>query len=86
MLGLAAAAMTLDQYGHLFGDRLDEVAERMATARDDAGARLVPEAEAETWRMPVGAGLTRSGPGMGESAPGRIRTCAPASGGRCSIP
>ena len=30
MLGHASAAMTLDQYGHLFGDRLDEVANRMA--------------------------------------------------------
>jgi integrase len=32
MLGHASAAMTLDQYGHLFGDRLDEVADVMAAA------------------------------------------------------
>ena len=38
MLGHASAAMTPDQYGHLFGDRLDEVAERMAAAR----AALLP--------------------------------------------
>jgi integrase len=39
MLGHASAAMTLDRYGHLFGDRLDEVAERMAVARAAAVAR-----------------------------------------------
>ena len=33
MLGHASAAMTLDQYGHLFGDRLDLVAEAMDAAR-----------------------------------------------------
>jgi integrase len=44
MLGHASAAMTLDQYGHLFGDRLDEVAERMAVARAAAVARVLPEA------------------------------------------
>lgn len=33
MLGHASAAMTLDQYGHLFGDRLDEVAEALSQAR-----------------------------------------------------
>jgi integrase len=38
MLGHASAAMTLDQYGHLFGDRLDDVADRMATARAAAVA------------------------------------------------
>lgn len=35
MLGHASAAMTLDRYGHLFGDRLDEVAD----ALDNAFAR-----------------------------------------------
>jgi integrase len=33
MLGHASAAMTLDQYGHLFGDRLDAVADAMDAAR-----------------------------------------------------
>ena len=33
MRGHASAAMTLDQYGHLFGDRLDQVAEAMDAAR-----------------------------------------------------
>ncbi len=33
MLGHASAAMRLDQYGHLFGDRLDQVAEAMDAAR-----------------------------------------------------
>jgi integrase len=33
MLGHASAAMTLDQYGHLFGDRLEEVADAIDVAR-----------------------------------------------------
>ena len=33
MLGHKSAVMTLDQYGHLFGDRLDIVADAMDTAR-----------------------------------------------------
>jgi hypothetical protein len=36
--------MTPDRCGHLFGDRLNEVAERMAVARDAAVARVLPEA------------------------------------------
>ncbi len=86
MLGHSSAAMTLDQYGHLFGDRLDEVADRMASAREAAVARVLPEAEIvdlelvrESNAGPVKRGLRRG-------APGRIRTCATASGGRCSIP
>ena len=35
MLGHASAAMTLDRYGHLFGDELDAVADRMDAARAD---------------------------------------------------
>ena len=35
MLGHASAAMTLDRYGHLLGDELDAVAERMDAARAD---------------------------------------------------
>ena len=35
MLGHTSAAMTLDRYGHLFGDELDAVADRMAAARAD---------------------------------------------------
>jgi integrase len=33
MLGHATATMTLDRYGHLFPDRLNEVAEAMDAAR-----------------------------------------------------
>jgi integrase len=33
MLGHASATLTLDRYGHLFGDELDAVAERMDAAR-----------------------------------------------------
>ncbi|RCV49838.1 tyrosine-type recombinase/integrase [Marinitenerispora sediminis] len=40
MLGHATATMTLDRYGHLFPDRLDEVAEAMDAARGKATAHL----------------------------------------------
>jgi site-specific recombinase XerD len=33
MLGHASATMTLDLYGHLYPDRLDEIADRMDAAR-----------------------------------------------------
>ena len=36
MLGHKSAVMTLDQYGHLFGDRLDIVADAMDAARTSA--------------------------------------------------
>ena len=36
MLGHKRAVMTLDQYGHLFGDRLDVVADAMDAARTSA--------------------------------------------------
>jgi integrase len=36
MLGHKSAVMTLDQYGHLFGDRLDVVADAMDAAREKA--------------------------------------------------
>jgi len=86
MLGHASAAMTLDQYGHLFGDRLDEVADRMAAAREAAVARVLPEAEIADLNLAL---VTNADPvkrGLRRGAPGRIRTCATASGGRCSIP
>jgi hypothetical protein len=34
--------MTLDQYGHLFGDRLDVVADAMDAAREQALANVSP--------------------------------------------
>ena len=39
MLGLSSATMTLDTYGHLFDDRLDEVGEAMDRARTAAHRR-----------------------------------------------
>jgi integrase len=39
MLGHASATMTLDTYGHLFDDRLDEVATAMEAARDSEQAK-----------------------------------------------
>ena len=35
MLGHASATLTLDRYGHLFGDELDAVADRLNAARAD---------------------------------------------------
>jgi aspartokinase-like uncharacterized kinase len=35
-LGHKSAVMTMDQYGHLYGDRLDVVAETMDAARTSA--------------------------------------------------
>jgi hypothetical protein len=42
MLGHKSASMTLDQYGHLFGDRLDVVADAMDAARASALADGYP--------------------------------------------
>jgi len=45
MLGHKSATMTLDLYGHLFENPLDEVAERLdaATRADAAVAQALPE-------------------------------------------
>ena len=43
MLGHASATMTLDTYGHLFEDRLDEVGEAMDRAWDAARRRRTGE-------------------------------------------
>src|SRR5918995_1500777 len=42
MLGHKSATMTLDLYGHLFGDRLDVVADAMDLARSAALADVYP--------------------------------------------
>jgi hypothetical protein len=42
MLGHKSATMTLDQYGHLFGDRLDVVADAMYAARTAALGDVYP--------------------------------------------
>jgi len=47
MLGHASAAMTLDQYGHLFGDRLDHVAAAMDAARAAAVYPLCTAADSD---------------------------------------
>jgi len=71
MLGHASAAMTLDRYGHLFGDELDAVADRMDAARGDwlgtEADRRPSGASAETPNKPLTCKYAR--------APGRIRTC-----------
>ena len=42
MLGHKSATMTLDLYGHLFGDRLDVVADAMDSARTSALSGVYP--------------------------------------------
>lgn len=49
MLGHASAAMTLDRYGHLFGDDLDAVADRLDEAARVSGVpRVCPETKITT--------------------------------------
>lgn len=50
MLGHASATMTLDLYGHLYGDRLDEVADRLDALRT---ARRTPADSLRTERQPT---------------------------------
>jgi len=44
MLGHKSATMTLDLYGHLFGDQLDDVADRMDAAASVAQGLLADQA------------------------------------------
>ncbi|WP_327289470.1 tyrosine-type recombinase/integrase [Streptomyces sp. NBC_01198] len=48
MLGHKSATLTLDVYGHLFPDRLDEVSDKM----DERRAMLLAKAQAETTLRP----------------------------------
>jgi integrase len=51
MLGHQSATMTLDQYGHLFGDRLATVADAVEAARTAAlGPNVYPMWKHGTWR------------------------------------
>jgi integrase len=50
MMGHKSAVMTLDQYGHLFPDRLDVVADAMDAARTSALADVPPSAEIRALR------------------------------------
>jgi integrase len=114
MLGHSSATMTLDTYGHLFDDRLDEVSNALDRARSSVelparrtparghdrvasrDARLSGMKPAVAQELPNGDSGDLSAQsserkhagqaGFSVGAPGRIRTCAPASGGRCSIP
>jgi hypothetical protein len=46
-LGHASAQLTLDRYGHLFGDELDAVADRLDAARaDQVLTKRLPETPA----------------------------------------
>jgi hypothetical protein len=47
MLGHSSAAMTMDVYGHLFSDRLDEVADALDNARSEASRSAAAVANAQ---------------------------------------
>ena len=91
--------MTMDVYGHLFSDRLDEVADALDTARSEAAksaaavanaqnpvAKVLPNADVVDLAAYKAKGKTAGQTAISDGAPGEIRTRAPASGGRCSIP
>jgi len=59
-LGHASAKVTLDTYGHLFENRLDEVAEAMDLARTSERQRTAPSVPAE---LPVARVLPDGQPG-----------------------
>jgi hypothetical protein len=99
MLGHSSAAMTMDVYGHLFQDRLDEVADALDSAREaaqqgaaavanavDPVAKMLPNAQVVDLASYKANGKTAGQAKKSDGAPGEIRTRAPASGGRCSIP
>ena len=114
MLGHSSATMTLDTYGHLFDDRLDEVSRALDRARRTVElparrapargyetvattspppartrhrvAQTLPNEGSDTISAPEPKRKTAGQTAFSRGAPGRIRTCAPASGGRCSIP
>jgi hypothetical protein len=59
MLGHSSATMTMDTYGHLFENRLDEVADAMDAAR--SAARAARESALETAQAvaPAGSGVAQ---------------------------
>ncbi len=92
MLGHASATMTLDTYGHLFEDRLDEVGDAMDRAREAARQRRELVAQCcpssismETEKRPIPAfPLVRTA--FRSGTPDRIRTGATALRGRRARP
>ncbi len=103
MLGHSLATMTLDTYGRLFENRLDEVSSALDRARRSVDLPVRRPAHSKARENPAVAQTLPNGgvadlsvhrakrkapsqTPLSSGAPGRIRTCAPASGGRCSIP
>ena len=95
MLGHASATMTLDTYGHLFEDRLDEVGDAMDAARSAAQKRratlhvvpcccpsVAPGRIGPRWPEGPEQRFRRSGPAFRPCTPNGIRTRATAVKGR----
>ena len=64
----------------LFGPEVMQLAGRQGELGDTDGGTPPPE------NSPCAGSAARTDWGAAFGAPGRIRTCATASGGRCSIP
>ena len=80
MLGHASATMTLDLYGHLYADRLDEIADRMDAARTARTVNSRTSAQDHADFLRTNGQLIKlpiSADGLGPSKPG-----PPASSGR----
>ena len=91
MLGHKSATMTLDLYGHLFEDRLDEVAQRLdAAARADAAvARALPKGRAVRFkgrRTGPADRYSPANPGPPAVPPAGFEPATPGLGVRRSIP
>ena len=83
MLGHASAAVTLDVYADLF----DADTDALSAALDRVASRPIASmgrGKAGNEKRPA-SGFSRSR-AVSWCAPSKIRTCAPASGGQCSIP
>ena len=84
MLGHGSASMTLDTYGHLFEDRLDEVGDAMGRARDAARERrtrlhIVDQAD------PAVAPVLPQ-PDVGGNAEGALTSVSAGQGPFCAVP
>ncbi len=87
MLGHASAAMTLDVYAGLFGDDLDEVAERLDRAATTAFADQVRTSDSPADQK-TESGREQTAPDLDvrSVAPARFELATHGLGNRCSIP
>ena len=82
MLGHASATLTLDRYGHLFGDELDAVAERLELHRADFLRTRAPLTAPNQRSRPINGPLSSSF----AVPPAGFEPATHGLGNRCSIP